>query len=143
VEIFFNNHSMPRTKRTITGTKATDQALAGFTAGAISSLVLHPLDLLKTKMQVNELKIQRFESIRIISNIVKQNGIRGLYVGLGPNFVGATASWGLYFYWYSRYKDYFKLEDGKKLTFGDRYKNSSMGGAVVSCLMNPLWVNLD
>lgn len=36
---------------TLTGSKAMDQAVAGFVAGAVTTLLLHPLDLIKTRFQ--------------------------------------------------------------------------------------------
>lgn len=37
--------------KTFTGSTAGDQALAGFSAGAVSTVLLHPLDLVKTRFQ--------------------------------------------------------------------------------------------
>jgi hypothetical protein len=39
---------------TLTGSEATDKALAGFLAGAISTATLHPLDLIKTRLQCTQ-----------------------------------------------------------------------------------------
>jgi solute carrier family 25 folate transporter 32 len=129
------------TTKTITGSKATDQALAGFTAGAVSTLILHPLDLLKTKLQANELVHKRAMTVRILSTIFKQNGVKGFYVGVGPNFVGATASWGLYFFWYSHIKDALAGPSKAELSPAQHLGASALGGAIVSCFTNPIWVS--
>lgn len=101
-------------------TYALDQALCGFTAGIVSTLVMHPLDLIKTKLQVsttpslllNNLredkgkgKMERVkgglgrEIWRSLEGVVKRDGVTGLYRGLSPNLVGNAGSWGLYFLW--------------------------------------------
>lgn len=39
------------------GTVAADQAVAGFTAGLVSTLVCHPLDVIKIRLQGQSLRI--------------------------------------------------------------------------------------
>ena len=34
--------------------------------------------------------------------LVGQDGIRGLYNGMSPNIVGASAAWGFYFFFYNQ-----------------------------------------
>ncbi|KAI8924752.1 mitochondrial carrier domain-containing protein [Entophlyctis helioformis] len=47
-----NSSSSSKSKSSsFTGSTATDQAIAGFTAGSVSAAVLHPLDLIKTRYQ--------------------------------------------------------------------------------------------
>jgi solute carrier family 25 folate transporter 32 len=123
------------------GSKATDQAISGFTAGAVSTLVLHPLDLLKTKLQVDESKNISVKLRKILPQIIKQDGILGIYRGLTPNFVGATASWGLYFFWYSHLKDYHSSnEKDTKLSATQHLTASAGAGALTALLTNPIWV---
>jgi len=45
------NHKPTRHTSSFTGNPALDQAIAGFGAGAVSTIVLHPLDLIKTRFQ--------------------------------------------------------------------------------------------
>jgi Mitochondrial carrier protein len=67
------------------------------TPGAVSTLTLHPLDLFKTKFQVDE-RNTRNSILRAVSSQYKSYGFRSLYRGLSANFSGSTASWGLYLY---------------------------------------------
>lgn len=61
---------------------------------------MHPLDLLKVKLQTSTSKPQGglgkqiFYSLR---DIYLERGIRGLYRGVNANIVGNASSWGLYF----------------------------------------------
>lgn len=74
-----------------------EEMLAGIGAGAISTLCMHPLDLLKVQYQVETTKpaaiLSRLRAIAVT------DGYAGLYRGLSPNMVGNCASWGFYFLW--------------------------------------------
>ncbi|KAG9303432.1 hypothetical protein G9A89_013758 [Geosiphon pyriformis] len=91
-----------------TGYLPLDQAVAGVTAGAVSTICMHPLDLIKTRFQIDESSRNQSRrrpffggTIKAICGIVNSHGWVGLYRGLTPNLAGSTVSWGLYFYWYS------------------------------------------
>ncbi|KAI8914278.1 mitochondrial carrier domain-containing protein [Gorgonomyces haynaldii] len=114
---------------------ATDQAIAGFIAGASSTIVLHPMDLIKNRFQINENKNHSFTSTGL--SIVKREGLRGLYRGLGPNFWGATCSWGFYFYFYQIAKDGFQEA---KLRPEQHLMASAAAGALTASMTNPIWV---
>ena len=77
-----------------------DHAAAGLGAGVVAVLCMHPLDLLKVKLQVATsspqvgIGKQIWHSLR---DIKVQEGWKGLYRGVGPNIAGNASSWGLYF----------------------------------------------
>ena len=79
------------------------QHLAGGVAGGVTStLLLHPLDLIKIRFAVEDVggrgKAPRYSGIaNAFSAITSSEGIRGLYRGVTPNLLGAGSSWGLYF----------------------------------------------
>ncbi|EEC18452.1 carrier protein, putative, partial [Ixodes scapularis] len=81
-----------------------EHLLAGVTGGVTSTLVLHPLDLLKIRLAVNDGQLKSRPQYRgilnAVSTIIKEEGIRGLYRGVAPNCWGAGTSWGLYFLLY-------------------------------------------
>ena len=61
---------------------------------------MHPLDLLKTKLQTSTTpgKGNVFKHIWLsLGEIYAKDGVRGLYRGVGPNVAGNASSWGLYF----------------------------------------------
>lgn len=144
--------------------KATDQAIAGFMAGALSTIVLHPLDLVKVRLQGlpsfshllnSSLKIVqehltpkagRQSLWSLLSSIFKSRGVAGLYRGLSPNFLGSTVSWGMYFYFYSSIKQEMegrnngKNNDSKNLSPVEHLTASAFAGLTTCLFANPLFV---
>jgi hypothetical protein len=57
--------------------KAVAGALAGGLGGVVSSLVLHPLDVLKTKQQSGE----KLSIPALAVALIKKNGVIGLWTG--------------------------------------------------------------
>ena len=65
-------------------------ALAGLVGGSLSTLLLHPLDVLKTRQGVY--------GGSMIHHLKKLWATRGgLYRGVGANLLVSGTSWGLYF----------------------------------------------
>ncbi|KAJ9069060.1 mitochondrial FAD carrier protein flx1 [Entomophthora muscae] len=101
---------------------AAYQAVAGLSAGALSTLILHPVDLVKTKLQgilllkhfslcfwpeayktlADDSKSSKGQRIlgrtkAVVKDVIKNAGVTGLYRGLSPNLVGSALSWSFYF----------------------------------------------
>ncbi|KAH7051401.1 mitochondrial carrier domain-containing protein, partial [Linnemannia elongata] len=121
-----------------------DQALAGFTGGAVSTIFLHPLDLIKTRFQVNASQAapKLGGTLRSFQEIYRSEGFRhGLYRGLTPNFAGATVSWGLYFYLYAGIKASMPVDPSTGRLGPTQHMAASMiGGALTAVVTNPFWV---
>ncbi|GJJ75942.1 hypothetical protein EMPS_08300 [Entomortierella parvispora] len=130
--------------KSYTGSVATDQALAGFSGGAVSTIFLHPLDLIKTRFQVNASQAapRIGGTLRSFQQIYRSEGFRnGLYRGLTPNFAGATVSWGLYFYLYAGIKAQMPVDPSTgRLGPSQHMVASTLGGALTAVVTNPLWV---
>ncbi|CAG8567220.1 5318_t:CDS:2, partial [Acaulospora colombiana] len=129
------------------GNPAWDNALAGFTAGAVSTICLHPLDLVKTRFQVDNTvrslsgKRQFGATFNTLKGILAKDGFTGLYRGVSPNFAGSTASWGFYFYWYDLIKRKMAKGDKlNKLTAIQHLTASAQAGIITAFVTNPLWV---
>jgi solute carrier family 25 folate transporter 32 len=105
---------------------SVDQAIAGFTAGAVSTIILHPLDLLKTRFQIDEKR--RNSIVRSVTAFARSEGITGLYRGLSPNFVGTSMSWGLYFLFYSKFKELH----GERLRPDQHLTASAAAGSIIT-----------
>ncbi|KAJ5902494.1 hypothetical protein N7495_003022 [Penicillium taxi] len=125
------------------------ETVAGFTAGIASTLCLHPLDLVKTRLQVDRNSSSRLgNSIRIIKEIAKnEGGATAFYRGLAPNLLGNSTSWGLYFLLYSSLKDAlcsYREQEAWMLTSSDYFLASGTAapnlGAFTSIITNPIWV---
>ncbi|PKI84076.1 mitochondrial FAD carrier protein flx1 [Malassezia vespertilionis] len=112
---------------------ALDHAFAGTTAGVIGTLCMNPMDLVKTRFQVNTSAFSSDPALRsacyqrihsrpwlfylmggkpgadifdAMHSIVDKQGWGGLYRGVVPNIVGNASSWGFYFLWYTMIKEY-------------------------------------
>ena len=80
------------------------EAVSGATAGFMATITLHPLDVIKTRLQVQDLQIatKYNGTLHAFKTILRNEGARGLYAGLSPAVVGNTASWAMYFAFYDR-----------------------------------------
>ncbi|XP_064597511.1 solute carrier family 25 member 32-like isoform X2 [Liolophura sinensis] len=122
-----------------------EHLLAGVSGGVVSTLVLHPLDLVKIRFQVNEghtkSRPQYRGIVHALQSISRQDGISGLYRGVTPNVWGAGASWGLYFFFYNALKMW--MQDGnsqRALSPGHHLLAASEAGLITLIFTNPIWV---
>ncbi|KAH8689699.1 mitochondrial carrier domain-containing protein [Talaromyces proteolyticus] len=122
------------------------ETVAGFTAGTVSTLCLHPLDLVKTRLQIDSISRSRVGgSIRLIRNVYKtEGGIAAFYRGLSPNIIGNSTSWAAYFLFYGNIKDFLRHEKGVDSEDGlgasGYFLASGAAGVLTSILTNPVWV---
>ncbi|PGH14437.1 hypothetical protein AJ79_03080 [Helicocarpus griseus UAMH5409] len=119
------------------------ETIAGFTAGVSSTLAVHPLDVIKTRLQVDRFSSSRIgSSLRIARTIAQNEGglLAGFYRGLTPNLVGNSVSWGLYFLWYRNIKDALHDMRGSRLGSLDYFVASGSAGIITALLTNPIWV---
>ncbi|EUB63066.1 Mitochondrial folate transporter/carrier [Echinococcus granulosus] len=124
-----------------------EQMAAGLTSGAVTTAILHPLELAKIRLQVNEgygaVKIRPVSShfVGTLREIYRVKGFPGLYQGAAPNLMGNAVSWGLYFLFYGALKNYAQDGDeSKMLGSGEYLALAGVSGAVVLWLTNPIWV---
>lgn len=119
--------------------------VAGGVAGFTPVMVLHPLDVLKTRLQAQDgvrgvLPVYRGvgDALRCI---LRDEGWRSLYAGLTPALVGAGVSWGVYFAGYNRAKARYQRRAGvQKLPPQMHLLAAAEGGAIACCITNPIWV---
>ncbi|THC87953.1 hypothetical protein EYZ11_012596 [Aspergillus tanneri] len=90
----------------------------GASAGVASGIVTCPLDVIKTKLQaqggfarrggnVVEAKALYRGMLGTGRMIWREDGIRGLYQGLGPMLLGYLPTWAVYLAVYDRSREYF------------------------------------
>mmetsp|Transcript_0 Transcript_0/g.2 ORF Transcript_0/g.2 Transcript_0/m.2 type:complete len:291 (-) Transcript_0:1386-2258(-) len=116
--------------------------LSGLTAGLASSFFLHPLDLLKTRSQVDEGLASR-SLVHRARGIYISSGLLGFYRGVIPACLGAGLSWGLFFGIYdftkaTLYKSTSTSVVGSSPTLN--FVGSTFSGCVVVFLTNPIWL---
>ncbi|KAL5335130.1 mitochondrial carrier domain-containing protein [Aspergillus crustosus] len=88
-------------------------AVAGATGAVLANTIVYPLDLVKTKLQVQVKKTGESEKVPstdnvhyngtwdAIAKIVDKEGVEGLYSGMVGSLIGVASTNFAYFYWYS------------------------------------------
>jgi len=122
-----------------------EHAVGGISGGVVSTLVLHPLDLIKIRFAVDDGKaVDRpsYTNLRhAFKSIYKQEGFKGFYKGVTPNVVGGGTSWGLYFLFYNTIKTDMQGGDTKlPLTFWNHIMAACGAGLLTLLITNPIWV---
>lgn len=119
--------------------------VAGISGGAVSTLMLHPLDLIKIRFAVNDGHTNvcpQYSGLRsAVLQITRAEGIRGLYKGIMPNLVGSGSSWGLYFFFYQTAKSWIQKGDPKKQLGPTMHMLAAANAGILSLIItNPFWV---
>jgi len=125
-------------------------ALAGAIGGFTSGIVTCPLDVIKTKLQAQGgfTAVQKGRHVghqRIYkglggtaSIIWKEEGLRGLYRGLGPIIMGYLPTWAVWFTVYNKSKIW--MSQYQQNTFAINLWSSIIAGASSTIATNPIWV---
>lgn len=120
--------------------------LSGALTGSVVRSLLHPLDTVKTKMQV--LKSRSADSrsshrdsraLKVFFDTLKKEGPQGLYRGLGINLFGGAPAAGIYYYSYEKFKEMLltRLDVQESLLVG---LISGVCAEVISCIF---WVPIE
>ncbi|ETV95917.1 hypothetical protein H310_10582 [Aphanomyces invadans] len=120
-------------------------SFAGIAAGGISTAILYPLDLVKTRYQIHENSPKAFRSLgQAFVSIVKTDvtgryNFRALYQGMSPALYGTTLSWGLYFFFYEHAKSFYADQTILPPWVG-HFASGIQAGAMCVPLTNPIWL---
>lgn len=134
------------------------ELVLGLAAGVATTVVTHPLDLLKVRLQL--LRHRSTHAFELVGHVVRSIRadaaaaaasasslanrprrslvyylLQQWYRGVGPNLLGNAAAWSVYFALYAEYKELL-VRIGSPLYFGA----SALAGVSTSLLTNPLWV---
>lgn len=135
------------------------EAISGLSAGFITTIVMHPLDLIKVRLQLSSQTTSKpFALVRSIIHKIRQDALieahpensakkpksslllRQLYRGIGPNLAGNLTAWSLYFLLYAEFKLHLSENSLLPQSTFHYLGASSMAGITTSLLTNPLWV---
>ncbi|KAH6920148.1 hypothetical protein HPB50_028863 [Hyalomma asiaticum] len=119
--------------------------IAGVSGGVASTLAVHPFDLLKIRLAVNDGGVSSRPHYRgflnAVATIFRQEGIVGFYRGVTPNCIGAGASWGFYFLFYNAIKSQLSLSTRTEhLRPGQHMQAAAEAGILTLLMTNPIWV---
>lgn len=129
----------PLQRWAISASDAQFNALAGAVGGFTSGVVTCPLDVIKTKLQaqgvykvlqngrhVGQPKLYN-GLVGTASVIWRQEGIRGMYRGLGPIVMGYLPTWAVWFTVYNQSKVWMSQHSGKLTRILTRYPELACG----------------
>ncbi|KAH8164640.1 hypothetical protein CIB48_g3627 [Xylaria polymorpha] len=127
------------------------ETIAGLTAGSVATLVVHPLDIVKTRMQIHRshgATAQTLTTISVIRALISTPyPVAALYRGLTPNLLGNASSWASFFFFKTRAENAILAlkapSPGNKvaaLTPQDYFIASGAAGMFTQVLTNPIWV---
>lgn len=115
--------------------------------GAIAATFVCPLDVIKTRLQVHgppDVPSRQKGGVIVISmqNIIRKEGLRGLYRGLSPTIAALLPTWAVYFAVYGQLKELLHsyADSSDQLSFGSNMIAASGAGAATAMATNPLWV---
>ncbi|KAK4147951.1 mitochondrial carrier domain-containing protein [Dichotomopilus funicola] len=122
-------------------------ALSGAVGGFTSGIVTCPLDVIKTKLQAQggfasqlpagHTRVYKglFGTASVIWN---QEGLRGMYRGLGPIIMGYLPTWAVWFTVYNKSKRF--LGEYHDNSFVVNFWSSVVAGGSSTIVTNPIWV---
>ncbi|KAI1494959.1 folate transporter/carrier [Biscogniauxia mediterranea] len=126
-------------------------ALSGAVGGFTSGIVTCPLDVIKTKLQAQGgfapvSKGRHVGHQRVYSGLLgtarviyREDGLRGMYRGLGPIILGYLPTWAVWFTVYNKSKK-FMAEQNLHNQFVINFWSSIIAGASSTVVTNPIWV---
>ncbi|WZY84115.1 hypothetical protein YC2023_030499 [Brassica napus] len=114
-------------------------AVAGAAAGIASTLVCHPLEVIKDRLTVSP---EIYPSLSLaVPRILRDDGIRGFYAGLGPTLVGMLPYSTCYYFMYDTMKtSYCKSKNKKALNRPEMLLLGALAGLTASTISFPLEV---
>ncbi|KAL2146217.1 hypothetical protein VTI28DRAFT_4796 [Corynascus sepedonium] len=121
-------------------------ALAGAIGGFTSGIVTCPLDVIKTKLQAQggfarhgSRHPRIYKGLFGTASVIwKEEGIRGLYRGLGPIVMGYLPTWAVWFTVYNKTKRF--LGEYHNNSFVVNFWSSIVAGGSSTIVTNPIWV---
>ncbi|CAO2658688.1 Nn.00g064110.m01.CDS01 [Neocucurbitaria sp. VM-36] len=123
-------------------------ALCGASAGVASGIVTCPLDVIKTRLQAQGSFRPRkytgptravYKGLTGTARVIwVEDGIRGLYRGLGPMLLGYIPTWAVYMSTYEATKDFLNPQMENKWLA--RTLASITAGGCSTLVTNPIWV---
>ncbi|KAB5554420.1 mitochondrial carrier domain-containing protein [Coniochaeta sp. 2T2.1] len=125
-------------------------ALAGAVGGFTSGVVTCPLDVIKTKLQAQGgfAAVQKgrhvghhkvYEGLIGTARVIwREDGLRGMYRGLGPIIMGYLPTWAVWFTVYNKSK--VTLSQHHDNPFVISFWSSIIAGASSTIVTNPIWV---
>ncbi|XP_062506558.1 solute carrier family 25 member 32-like [Corticium candelabrum] len=121
-----------------------ERFVAGVVGGAVSTLALQPLDLVKVRFQVHDghtsARLSYSGLAHAFASILRDGGLAGLWQGASPNVAAVSSAWGLYFLGFNTIKSFLQENDQTPLSVGFSLLAGCVTGVGTLSLTNPLFV---
>ncbi|CAK9117164.1 unnamed protein product [Durusdinium trenchii] len=118
-------------------------SLAGAFAGAAQTAFWHPLDVLKTRMQVRDGtvgSVHAYSSLRkAVLSTLHSEGPRGFFRGVCANVAGSTLSWGLQMPLYQHFKA-IAYKESKEILAAKDSACSLAAGLATNVVVHPVFL---
>jgi solute carrier family 25 (mitochondrial folate transporter), member 32 len=136
--------SAPKTAQSNGNSQAVRSLIAGVGAGVICTFICAPLDLTKVRMQVEGTLSRQGKSytqgvLSYVKKIYIEEGLKGVFKGVGPALVTVPFFWGVYWPVYGGVKDYLSEKHSLSTPVVNLCAAVS-AGAIGDVLTNPFWV---
>lgn len=124
------------------------ETIAGLSAGALATPVVHPLDVIKTRLQIHRSTSSKsVSSYRAVRSLLQaEHPLSAFYRGLTPNILGNASSWAAFFYLKSiveRQLQSLHINHSthpRSLNPVDYFLASGTAGLLTTGVTNPIWV---
>lgn len=121
-----------------------DHLIAGLSSGVLTTAALHPVDLVKVRLQVQDghTRTTKYASLRdAVKLILREEGWRGMYKGVVPAMYGSGLSWGSYFFLYEASKTRLRGDrPSAALSWWEHTRAAWEAGSLTVFLTNPFWL---
>lgn len=124
---------------TLTRQRDIAKFLAGGLAGSVSAFFTNPLEVLRTRVQASGSGRTGRSIVAVARSIIKVDGLKGLYNGLGVSLIGSLPSRSIYFSTYATTKDFLTRALRKDSPI-IHLVSAVAAGATSNFVMSPLWV---
>ncbi|EGN93068.1 hypothetical protein SERLA73DRAFT_190233 [Serpula lacrymans var. lacrymans S7.3] len=120
---------------------STIHALAGATGGIVAMSATYPLIVLSTRAAV-ETKNESKPVYQAVLDIIKREGVLGLYSGLNSSLLGIAVTNGVYYYFYERSRGAIlnSRAGSKALSTIESIIAGLIAGSATTIISNPIWV---
>lgn len=135
---------------TINASDTQFNALAGAIGGFTAGVATCPLDVIKTKLQAQGGFIamskggnhpRMYNGLAGTARVIwRQEGLRGMYRGLGPIVLGYLPTWAVWFTVYNESKEYLTQTGFIRHPILVNFCSSIFAGASSTIVTNPIWV---
>lgn len=116
-------------------------AISGMTGGVTAITTFYPLNVVRTRLQVDENLKGESNVFKTILKIAEKEGIQSLYQGWWSAVVSLGASNFVYFYTYNAFKAIYKRRlDTKMIDPVSNLGIASAAGVINVLMTTPLWV---